>query len=218
MGRSERARRLDEREPHHLEHRATDNPCERRRNHDADRDHRVAPVRPEQPGDHDREHEPGQREHEVDEAHQDAIEPAAEEAGEQAERDPEHEGDADGDHSHLQRHLGAVDDAGQGVAPEARPSPWGAPRSAAEVVSQRLVGVDRPDVGTEGGNEEVEAHDHSPGDPDRVPPLRELRRPSRGGVDPGSLPYLARALRREDRALVVGEVAHSCEILGSSTP
>ena len=63
------------------------------RDHDADRDHRVPPVRPEQAGDHDREHEPGKREHDVDEAHQQRVDLAAEEAGEEAERDAEDEGD-----------------------------------------------------------------------------------------------------------------------------
>ncbi len=95
--RSERAGRLGVRIAHHLEHGAAHDPREGGQDHDPDRDHRVPAVRAEQAGDHDREDDPGQREHDVDDAHQHRVDDPLVVAGQQAEHDPAHEGDRDGD-------------------------------------------------------------------------------------------------------------------------
>ena len=215
--RSERPRRLGVRIAHHLEHGAPDDPRERRQDHDPDRDHRVAAVRPEQAGDHDREHDSGQREHDVDEPHQHRVDDPLVVAGQQAEHDPADEGDRHRDRADLKGHLRPVDDARHRVAPELVRAHRVSPARPLEAEGGQLVRVEPPDVGPDQGHEDVEDDDEGAGEPDRVAPLAEEgEAPSRHRLPDGR--HSATALGRQRRLGSSSARAHSWEILGSRTP
>src|SRR5579885_2450398 len=118
VARSERARRLDERLTHHLEHRRPDHAGELGREDDPDRHHRVQARRAEEADDEEPEQQVGEGEDHVDEAHQHEVEEAPVEGGEDADHEPGAQADPDRHGADLERDLRAVDDAGERVAPE----------------------------------------------------------------------------------------------------
>ena len=61
---------------------------------------------------------PREREHDVDDAHEQQVDDPAAVAGDQADQRAGDERDRDRDDADLERHLGAVDDAREGVAAE----------------------------------------------------------------------------------------------------
>ena len=84
--------------------------------HDGEREHDVAEGRTQDRRDGEREDQFGDRQEDVDEAHQDLVEPATHEAREAADDAADHDSGADNDDRQLQRQPRAPDHAVEDVA------------------------------------------------------------------------------------------------------
>ena len=154
-----------------LEHRAADDAREDRDDRDTDRDHRVRARRPEEAGDDDREHQAREREHDVDDAHQQRVREPARIPAQYSECATDEKSDRDRGQRDLERDLSSVDDARERVTPELVRPEWVRPRGAAELPRTRgRVRVERPDLVADQRDEDREADDAGADQAKRVPP------------------------------------------------
>ena len=216
---AESTRRLGERIAHHLEHGSPHHPREGRQDHDPDRDHRVPAVRAEEAGDHDREDDPGQREHHVDDPHQHRVDDPFVVARQHPEQEPADEGDRDRDCADIERDLRPVDDARERVAADLVGAHRVGPARIREPIRDELVRVGLPDEPAEHGDEDVEDDDARADQADRIAPLAEERPGAGPASPPGGRDLGGRALGRERRRRHGSSSgAHSWVILGSMIP
>ena len=128
---------------------------------------------------------PGDREHDVDEPHQHAVDPAAEEAGDGPDERAERQADRHRDDADQQRQAGAVEDPRQLVAPEVVDAEQVVQRRAgtAALVDQRQVldaRVVRREERGEERDEDEEGDQHEADDRARIAPQPPQARPTTG--------------------------------------
>ena len=149
----------------HAEHAPAQQAGEHRHVGDADGDHQLPQAGAEQGDEPDREEEAGERQHDVDDAHDRRVGGAAEVAGDGTEQPTGDQGQGHRDDPDEERHAGAVDDPGEHVTAEiveAEPVLLGRPGAA--LSSEAIeVGLTRRCLGRQQGSEDSDG-DHEADD------------------------------------------------------